>query len=256
MQFSKYDRKIALVTGGSSKLGSKITERLLQEGWFVIIHYNDNANLMLELSAKFNKKEYNFVTCQADLSNPSSVNKNFDKLYGEYGYPNLIINNAAFFVNDNFYDLTLNNLERHLNVNLISPLILINALVKSTKDNNSYAGARIINILDYCVNAYPENKFISYAVSKAAMAEATKLMALGLAPKFVVNAIAPGPFIMDPKEDENRYNKAVTNNPLNYKVRLEDVLQLLDFLISVNGITGQIINIDGGRFLKRMDYST
>ncbi|AZL15451.1 SDR family oxidoreductase [Rickettsiales endosymbiont of Stachyamoeba lipophora] len=245
---------IALITGAASKLGKILCRHFLNQDWKVILHFNQNWYETEELIKNFKDKESCITVLKSNFNNLISLSNDFENICQDFGVPNLVINNAAYFQNDNFSNLSLDNLERHLNINFKAPILLTNSIVNILRTQKSLKEFNIINMLDYCISAHPKNEFISYALSKMAMSNATKLMALSLAPQLRVNGIAPGPFIKDSKQNEEKFIQSLIHNPLKVATKVEDVINTIEFLITTRCITGEIIHLDGGRNLMRTDY--
>ncbi|WP_297007693.1 SDR family oxidoreductase, partial [uncultured Corynebacterium sp.] len=163
-----------------------------------------------------------------------------------------LVNNAGATWGAPFDDFPPDAWDKVLGVNVKTPFRLAQ-LLRPLLDARATAGldpARIINVGSIDGLAVPNYENYSYAASKAAVHHLTKIMASSLAPKILVNAIAPGPFptrmmkwVLDERGEE--VNRA---NPLGRVGRPEDVTALVTFLLAPGSsyITGTTIPLDGG----------
>jgi NAD(P)-dependent dehydrogenase (short-subunit alcohol dehydrogenase family) len=113
--------------------------------------------------------------------------------------------------------------------------------------------ALIVNILDAKLAA-PNADFLSYTVSKQALAGASELAARALAPKGIrVNAIAPSLMLRSPGQTQENFVAMHQANPLKRGVEPDDVVAALRYLIAAPAVTGQVLTIDGGQRFWSLD---
>ena len=106
-----------------------------------------------------------------------------------------------------------------------------------------------MNLLDARVTAY-DRQHASYHVSKRVLLTLTRMLAMELAPRIAVNAVAPG-LILPPKgQDESYLQKLLDSNPLHRHGDPSDVTDAILFLVTSRFITGQILYVDGGYHMK------
>lgn len=235
------------ITGCTSKLGQMLLKYFLSKNYTVQGHYNNNIEKIKKIIINYQK---NFSSISCNFNNTQESIDHLFNFFQNNGFPNIIINNASSFFNDNITDLKLDILDTNLNVNFKTPLYLISKISPYLPDNTL-----IINILDYFNNNIPDKNFLSYGISKSIMYNLTPNLAKSLSPKIRVNAIAIGPTIADPKEDPNAFYIRSIDNPLNIKATEIDIINAIEFIINTKSITGEIIHIDGGRHLNlREDY--
>ncbi|MFV9875413.1 MAG: SDR family oxidoreductase [Rickettsiales endosymbiont of Dermacentor nuttalli] len=238
-------KKIALITGAATRVGKIIAKSLINNGWNVIIHYHSSKNEAEVLLQELNSKTNQIYTIQANLSDEGQVNTIFPYINHNIGQICLLINNASSFVNDSVINPDYQIWQQNMSINLRAPFLLM----KDFKNQLLNQSGNIINILDYCVSKLPIGKFISYSLSKSALWELTKLLAVEFAPKIRVNAIAPGAIMRGIRQSEDNFNLAHTNSPLQYAGSVDDVCNAIKFLLTTKSITGELINIDGGKHL-------
>jgi len=110
----------------------------------------------------------------------------------------------------------------------------------------------VINILDHNIEN-PNIDFLSYKLSKFAMAGATQILARQLAPDIRVNAIAPGLTLPSSLQTDEAFESIHNNVPLRQGSRPADIAQAVKYLLSAKAVTGQVLFVDGGeRFLARL----
>lgn len=235
-------QKIALITGSAVRVGKYIAENLSSRGWKIAIHFNHSKKEAIELARKL--IEFNDVTVhKADLTNFSQITKMISEIHEQLGNIDLLINNASVYKNDLLENLNEENFDENINLHLKAPMFLAKLLAKQD------TMANIINILDDDIKFNRKN-FFSYSVSKKALAELTRMLALSLAPNIRVNAIAPGPILFKEGQDLGLFNRIIASSPLKTKTDLEDLLETIEFLVKTESITGQCIFLDGGRHLN------
>jgi pteridine reductase len=153
-----------------------------------------------------------------------------------------LINCAAIFESLTLDSTSLEAWEKHLAINLTAPFLLSQSFARQTEESS-----RIVNILDWRA-LRPGADHFPYTVSKSALAAMTKSMALALAPKVIVNALALGAIL--PPADGNKNPDIIKNVPLKRWAQDGEVEQALIFLLTCPAyITGEIIHVDGGRHL-------
>ena len=158
----------------------------------------------------------------------------------------LLVNNAARFAPDGLGAFEPAELDAHIAVNLRAPILLTQALAA----RHGGGDALIVNLLDAKLAA-PNPDFLSYTLSKQALAGFTELAARALAGQGIrVNGIAPALMLRSPGQDEANFAATHAFNPLGRGVEPADVVAALRYLIDAPAVTGQVVTIDGGqRFL-------
>lgn len=238
--------KTALVTGGAHRIGAQICRTLHKNDYHVIIHYRNSSQAAKNLANELNNIRQNSAsTLPAELSNIQAVNKLCDTIKSL----NLLVNNASVF-----YPTPINELNQHdyqsiMDTNVMAPLFLSSALSDKLTQNQGC----IINIVDIHSERPLKNHAI-YNISKAAIAMITKTLAKELAPNVRVCGVSPGS-ILWPKNaaefDQVQKDKILKKIALKKQGSAQDISDTVLFLAKSNYITGQIINVDGGRTLNQ-----
>ena len=236
--------KTALITGASKRIGKAVAEFLAENGWNIIIHYNNSKLPATELKDLLTLKYpgQKFRTIKANLSDSSEVTTLIPKIISEFGKFDLLINNASVF-NRSIIKNTSNDLfESQLNVNLKAPFFLIRDFAKYCKKGN------IINFVDTRITSN-KSDFATYSLSKKALWELTKMAALEFAPEIRVNAIAPGVTLPPTGKDENYLTNLAQNIAMKQPGGVAPILKSIDYILENNYLTGQLLFTDGGENL-------
>ena len=227
----------AIVTGAGKRVGAEIARALLDDGWTVVAHVRRPEDAVPEGATKV----------VADISERDCAEEIFAAA-ANLPPVRLLVNNAARFAWDGFGEFRATEFDGHMAVNVRAPLLLTDALADRQKGGD----ALIVNLLDSKLQA-PNPDFLSYTLSKHALAGLTELSALALAPRGIrVNAIAPALMLPSAGQSEENYRAMHANNPLQRGVAPADVIDALRYLIGAQAVTGQVITIDGGQRFMRL----
>lgn len=227
--------RTAIVTGAGKRVGAVIAQTLLDDGWAVVAHVHDSAD---DVPA-------GAVKVAAELSDPACAETIFEAA-GGLPPVRLLANNAARFARDSFGAFSLAELDAHMAVNLRAPMLLTEAFARRHLDGHD---SLIVNILDSKLAA-PNPDYLSYTVSKQALAGYTELAARALAGRGVrVNAIAPALMLRSAGQSEENFRAMHARNPLRRGVGPRDVAAAIRYLADAPAVTGQIIVVDGGQRL-------
>jgi len=240
--------RVALVTGAAVGIGRAIAERLSRDGYFVLAHYHrskkDAEKLVCELGAD------RVRTYAADLGSEAGVRKLIAALKRDVGHIDVVVNNAAWNQTQTVRKLSARDFDTMMAVNVRSAALVTHfalPLLEKSKD------ARII--LMSSINAFkgsPDK--VAYVVSKAALLGLTHALALELAPRILVNAIAPGSIdtAMFQKFKTEPTEERVKKIPLKRIGTPEDIAGVVSFLASPDSsyLTGECIHVNGGVYFK------
>ena len=227
--------RTAIVTGAGKRVGAVIARSLLADGWAVVAHVHHEADDVPEGA----------VRAVADLADAGCAQKIFGAAK-ELPPVRLLVNNAARFAHDAFGGFSAVEFGSHMDVNVRAPALLMEELARRQAGGD----ALVVNLLDSKLAA-PNPDYLSYTLSKYALAALTELAARALAERSIrVNAIAPALMLRSSGQSEKNFEIMHANNPLGRGVEAEDVVEAIRYLVGATAVTGQIITIDGGqRFL-------
>ena len=237
-------RKI-IVTGGATRIGAAIAEKLSGPNIEIIIHFNKSKSNAEKLKKKLEKFGTKVYLARGDLSKESDILKiiKFSKL--KMKFFDCLINNASLFENDKLINFTSKSWENHINTNLRAPALLSKEFSKNVRGKNN----NIINIIDQRIFKLTPN-FLSYTLSKTGLYTLTKTSAMSLSPNIRVNGIAPGPTIRNKRQSEKHFKNQYLATPLKKHVNVKEVCNAVDFFIKNSSITGQVLAIDSGQSLN------
>jgi NAD(P)-dependent dehydrogenase (short-subunit alcohol dehydrogenase family) len=235
---------LALVTGGARRIGATLSRALADRGFQVAIHCNSSRaeadDLAADIAAAGRPAP---VVVQADLADAGIAGALFDQLPRP---PRLLVNNASLFEEDQLGSLDLALWHRHMAVNLLAPVLLMQAFASRLPQG---ATGLVVNLSDAKLSS-PNPDFFSYTVSKMGLAGATELAARKLAPAVRVNAIAPAVTLVSGPQSRANFEAAHVMNPLGRGVDVADLVRALLYLVETPTVTGQTLVVDGGqRFL-------
>lgn len=238
----------ALITGGAKRIGKSIALCLAKRGYDLVIHYNNSKTEAENLKIEIEKLGVNCSLIKADLLDSKQVS---DLSLQMQKFPNwnLLVNNASIFRKSKFLESSIDELEKNFLVHVKAPMILSKALAENCAKNN--LSGNIINMVDKNIVRY-ETKYFDYILSKKTLSEATKMLALQLAPQIRVNGIAPG-FILNSIDEENPSEETknlLAKIPLKKKASEDDIVNGVKYLLDSDFITGHILFIDGGASLN------
>ena len=238
--------KNLLITGAATRVGKAIALHFAERGWNIALHYFRSSSKAKKLKKIIEQNLVKVVLIKADLKNPKQIEKVMPIARKKLGAIDCLINNAALFEKDDISNFTTKSWNDHLNINLLAPAILTKQFAKQASKKTV---SNIINIIDQRIfNLTPF--FMSYTISKSGLQTLTKTMAMRLGPNIKVNAIAPGPTIKSKRQTDKHFRNQVRSTLLKKSVKAEDICDAVEFLISNNSITGQIIAVDSGQNLS------
>jgi NAD(P)-dependent dehydrogenase (short-subunit alcohol dehydrogenase family) len=237
----------ALVTGGAVRLGAAITSRLAADGWNVAIHHRNSGAEAEALIRELKSTSRNAVAVVSDLSNAGDLERIFTEANAALGFCSLLVNSAAIFEYDDISTVAEEGMDKHFATNLRAPVLLAHHFAGQLP---AHERGLIVNLLDQKVfNLNPD--FLSYTIMKSALASATELLAMALAPRIRVCGVAPGLSLRSGNQTEQGFAEAHAQSPLGFGNTPADVAEAVSFVSRVPSMTGTIVTIDGGQHLVR-----
>jgi NAD(P)-dependent dehydrogenase (short-subunit alcohol dehydrogenase family) len=236
--------KVALVTGAARRIGRSVALRLASEGADVIVNYLSSRAEAEEVVAQISAAGRRSMALQADVSKRADVLALFAAIEREFGRLDILVNNAGMFFPAGFEELTEEQWDRILSVNLKSQFLCSQTAAPMLRRSGH---GRIINFASLGgLLAWPA--YTHYCVSKAGVIMLTRCLARALAPEITVNAIAPGT-ITFPNDAPEIAEDYIRRAPLKRTGTPSDIDDAVIFLAQSPSITGQVIVVDGGRSL-------
>jgi NAD(P)-dependent dehydrogenase (short-subunit alcohol dehydrogenase family) len=238
--------KVALVTGGAQRLGRAIVLALAREGFDVAVHFNSSREEAEQTGAGVHALGQRAVLLQADLTDEAQVEQLLPAATEQLGPVGVLINNASRFDRDEWHDVTRRSWDAHLDANLRSPFVLIQAFARALPPS---AEGVVINMIDQRVWSLTPH-FVSYTLSKAGLWILTQTLALALAPRIRVNAIGPGPALPSPRQSEVQFARQSASVPLGHGTSPAEVARAVVMILGLPAMTGQMVALDGGQHLQ------
>lgn len=234
------NQPVALVTGGAVRVGRATVKKLTGAGWQVLFTYRGSAEAARDLEQSLPGRTW---AHPAALEDPSSREDLVATVRERFGRLDALVNNAAVFPRTPLAEVTLDGLRAVLAVNLEAPLFLSLACAPLLKSSR---GA-VVNLVDIYA-AYPLRHHLPYSISKAALAAATRALAVELAPEVRVNAVAPGIALFPDDYDPEAKRRLLDRTLLRREGGAEEIAAAVYYLIAeTHTTTGQILTVDGGR---------
>lgn len=219
-----------------------MTTALHHHGWNIALHYGQSKAAATSLAESLNAQRPESVRCyQADLSFDASLNAMLKKIEIDYPCLDVVINNAAIFIPSFEGRTSSAEWDQTFAINLKAPFFICQRLSSHLAEASS-----IINICDV-FGERPLKDFAAYSASKAGLIMLTKSLALELAPKTRVNAIAPGAMLPPELTGESDVlSHVLAHTPLGVMGGVSGLVQTLLFILNQPSMTGQVIPVDGG----------
>lgn len=246
----KLEGKVALVTGSSQGIGQAIAIRLASEGADIVINYRSHAEGAEETKAQVQKAGRKGLIIKADLGIVSDIRQIVESAVQHFGKLDILVNNAGLEKNAAFWEVTEEDYDSVLNVNLKGVFFATQAIVQHLKETQRTG--KIINISSVH-EELPFPHFTAYCASKGGMKMMMRNLAVELGPLGItVNNVAPGAIETAMNKsllnDPQKLNALLKNIPLNRMGKPEDVAAMVAFLASSDAdyITGSTFFVDGG----------
>lgn len=244
---------VALVTGASSGIGAGVARLLCQAGYHVLGTYFAHQTRAETLAAELNQTGQRIAFRYADLSDPHyDYQALVAHTLAQFGDLSAVVHCAAEISNMRFRDLTPQDFDRIMTLNLRAPLFLSQAAVRACQQGRSGLTAlvHISSISDQYVWHGP-----AYEASKAALSMITRSLGFELAASGIrVNAVAPGSVASERALEEPGWSRELIGGivPMGRAGEPVDIAKVVLFLLSDAAayMTGQVLYVDGGLSLR------
>jgi pteridine reductase len=242
MTMTARERPAALITGAARRVGRAVAVHLARAGHDIIIHYNRSEAPAREAAGEIEALGRRAHLVQGDLALPSEPQRIVAAALQAAGRLDALVNNASVFEPMALEEFDVESWHKTMHINLAAPILLIRHAAAAL----AAAGGCVVNFCDICTNR-PWKNYLAYGPSKAGLDYVTKALARALAPDVRVNGVAPGIALFPESYSAELRGRLVDKVPLKRPGTPEDMARAVCFLVESRYITGQIINVDGGR---------
>lgn len=237
--------RVALVTGGATRVGRALSLALASAGADVFVHYNSSAGPAGETVAAIEALGRSAASGAANLSDPGTTAGLIAAATEALGAVSILVNSASGFPEDTLADATLDGWRRTLDLTLASPIFLTQAFAAALPEDMQGA---VVNVTDVKTHT-PYRKHFSYVIAKGGIDTFTRAAAVALGPRITVNAVALGVILPPPGEDDAYVDELAGELPLQRVGGTDPVAAAVLALVQNDFVTGEIIRIDGGGHL-------
>ncbi len=248
--------KVAIVTGAAQGIGRACAARLAREGAAVVLcDVNAGAGAEVASAIETGGGKAIFVPC--DVVKAADIDSALAATLKAFGRLDVLVNNAGVLDDAPFLDLSIEEFDRVLGVNLRGAFMMAQAaarqMVKQGRPTDSVSAGAIVNMSSINERfGLPDH--VAYSVSKGGISQLTKSMAVALAPQGIrVNAVGPGtidtPILAGVIKDKAFRAKVLSRTPLGRFGRPDEIAAVVAWLASdeASYVTGTTLFADGGR---------
>src|ERR1700761_9342767 len=238
--------KRALVTGASRGIGAGIAKALAVEGADVAITYEKSAESAAKVVDAIKALGRNAIAIQADSADAAAVEASIEKTVAALGGLDILVNNAGILRLSPVKDISLDDIDALLHVNVRAPIVASKAAIPHLKK-----GGRIINIGSFFADKVPGGAGLPvYALTKSALTAFSQGLARELGPsEITVNVVQPGSIDTDMNPAQGPFGEILRSiTALGRYGAVEDIANIVAFLASPKAqyITGAALTVDGG----------
>lgn len=239
--------KIALVTGAGRRLGRAMALALGEAGADVIVHYGSSRSGAEQTAEAVRGMGRESWTAQADLGEVGEIESLFRWVEEEPRRLDILINSAALFERQPIDEVTSEDWDRGLAVNLRAPFF---ATQRAARLMRRSAEGAVVNLVDLS-GMTPWRGYTVHGISKAGLIFLTRAAARELGPEVRVNAVAPGPILPPPGEDADSasWRHRGDHLPLGRTGEPGAVCRAVLYLVGASYVTGVVLPVDGGEHL-------
>lgn len=243
--------KVALITGAAQRVGRVIALALAEQGVNILAHYNSaDPSRVRETLHEIKSQGVAAHAVRADLSRAEGVDSLMTAAAARYERLDIVVNNASVFQARDLLDVSLEDWELTMAVNLRAPFLITQRAARIMAEN-PIPGGVIINICDAGTDG-PWAKYPHHGISKSALWMLTQVSALSLGPDIRVNAIVPGPVMKSAGRGttNEEWTKIGQRSVLRKTGSPDDVARAVVYLCSEDHITGELLHVNAGEHLR------
>jgi 3-oxoacyl-[acyl-carrier protein] reductase len=237
--------RVALVNGGSRGIGAATVRRLAADGIDVAFTYLTSADAAETLVGEYSDEEVTVEAIRADAGNLDEMTDLVERVVDRFGRLDVLVNSAGMTPMGSIEDMTDEDFEQTINVNVRAPFMLARAAA-GVMDK----GGRIVNIGSVWGEQVQLANISLYTLSKFAVTGLTRALARDLGPKGItVNCVQPGPIDTDMNPADGEMAPVLV--PMTALERYGEATEVADLIAFLAGpessyVTGAVLNADGG----------
>lgn len=236
--------KVVILTGAAKRVGRSLAIHLAKEGYKVVLHCNTSIDEAYSLQQKLHAMGYESRVVQGDLTDLDGLESLFSRFLESFGKIDALINSASVFHNVSLEETTIERWQADMALHATAPFFLSKYLYQHIRGRGVVGS--VINITDTQLACPPASR-PSYYLSKATLAQETRILARQMAPYVRINAVAPG-LVLSNGED-GYFAKMEKILPLGRCGSPSDICEAVSYLLSASFVTGVTIPVDGGHHL-------
>ena len=241
----KIKGSVVIITGGAIRVGKAIGLHLASLGANIAFSYFSPDEDWETTTHEIEKQGVGCLAMKTDVRNLDEIDALITKTYERFGRIDGVINSAGVWLKNPVEKITETEWDNALNINLKGPFFMAQKAAPFLRKTGQGV---IINITDLSAfQVWPENAH--HSAAKTGLVSITKTLAYELAPTIRVNAAAFGTILLPPNASEEKIKWSNENSALKRIGTLEEAVQLIQFFIENNFVTGSVSLLDGGRSL-------
>ncbi len=246
-----FENRVAIVTGGASGLGKAMVMRFVGEGCRVVIPDLNGPAAEATAEEVEEKAPGKALGLEVDVTEPDPVKQMVQAILDKWGRIDILVNNAGICPVKAFEDLTVEDWDKVMVVNMRSMFVCCQAVIPVMVEQNY---GKIVNISSYAAQAGGIVASVGYSASKGAVISFSKSLAKIYSAKGInVNAVAPSTILTPMTENfsEEGMERILSTIPMRRLGLPEEVADGTVFLASDRSsyITGQVLSVNGGSYV-------
>ncbi|MBI1348758.1 SDR family oxidoreductase [bacterium] len=242
--------RVVLITGGR-RVGGQLALDLADRGAHLALTYFQSEAAVSQTAEACRSRGVQAATFAADLRDPQQTDEVVYRVVETFGRIDVLINLTSIYTRTPFDTLVPTDFQEQIAANLTAPYWMAVAVAKQMRQQPPIDGlqGKIIHFTDWAVDR-PYRDHLPYLVAKGGLVTLTKALAVELAPTIMVNAIAPGTIEPPPGTTDEHLERIRQSAALERIGSPADVNRAVLYLLEgTDFVTGEILRIDGGRFL-------
>ncbi len=251
--FPDGSRPVVVITGGTRRVGRAIADQFARAGCDLVITFRRSEADAARAADDLCQLGVAVHVRRLDLTDLDAVTATADELARELPRADVLVHNASVYRRTPLEKLDAGAAEEAWRVHALGPLLLTRALAGRLAESKLAGGGSVIAMLDIHALGQPRAGYAAYSMSKAALAEMVRSLARELAPRVRVNGVAPGVVAWPDEGPEARASaqrEYLARVPLGRAGTPDDAAGAVRWLaLEAPYITGQIVRVDGGRFM-------